>query len=83
MGRTIRVEVRLFTRLRSYLPPGGADGSVRLELEEGSTIRDLEARLSIPAAKLRVALVNGSRRPEDWVLADGDTVAILEPAGGG
>jgi len=77
---SISVTVKLFADLRVY----GPDRTV-LVIQEGSTIKSILERYKIPKDdKNLIIMVNG--RPHiqsDFVLRDGDTVAIFPIIAGG
>ncbi len=79
----MKVEVKLFANFREYLPPGSEKYSCTLEFAEGTTIKQVLARLKIPEDLPMVPLVNGiHRRPED-PLQPGDILSIFPPVAGG
>ena len=79
----MKVEVKLFANFQEYLPPGSEKYSYTLELEEGTTIAQVLARLKIPESQPMVPLVNGIyRKPED-PLQPGDVLSIFPPVAGG
>ncbi len=79
-NNSISVTVKLFADLRVY----GPDRTV-LVLQEGSTVKSILNRYKIPKDdKNLIIMVNG--RPHiqsDFVLRDGDTVAIFPIIAGG
>jgi len=75
------VRVRLYNHLRRYAP--GSTGDFSISLDAGSDIRALLARLGISADIPRVILVNGRRKDEQALLAEGDTVVMFDPVSGG
>ena len=79
----MKVEVRLFATLGSFLPPGSKDGMAVLEVSDGSTVRDVVRHLGIPADLERVALVNGLDHAPDAPLHAGDVVTLFPPLMGG
>ena len=79
----MKVEVKLFANFQEYLPPGSERYSCTLELEEGTTIAQVLARLKIPESQPMVPLVNGIyRKPED-PLQPGDVLSIFPQVAGG
>lgn len=72
------IEARLFATLRE-----GRGKVVRVELDEGATVADLAARLRIAPGEIAILLVGGRDAGLDRTLADGDTVSIFPPVGGG
>ncbi len=79
----MRVEVRLFATLASFLPPDGRDGAAELEIPEGSTVTEVTRRLGIPSDLARVVLVNGRDIGAEATLAPRDVVTIFPPLAGG
>ena len=79
----MRVEVRLFATLATFLPVDGRDGRAELDIPEGSTVTDVAARLGIPADLARVVLVNGRDVGTEARLTARDVVTIFPPLAGG
>jgi hypothetical protein len=79
----VRVEVRLFATLGSFLPPGSKDGAAVLEVPDGSTVRDVVRHLGIPADLERVVLVNGLDGSPDARVHAGDVLTLFPPLMGG
>ncbi len=57
--------------------------SFPLEVEEGSSLKELMDRLHLPDPVYRMALINNIRVQEDTILKNGDDVHIFQPVGGG
>ena len=80
----MHVTVRLYATLRRFEPPGLAPGETfGLDLPAGSTIGDLENTLRIPPEETKLAFLHHRPKERDWVLTDGDDLAIFPPIGGG
>ena len=79
----MRVEVRVFATLSSYLPKGSQNDSAVLDLAEGSTAGDAALALGIPRHFPRIVLVNGEDADEDRRLRAGDVVTLFPPLAGG
>ena len=79
----MRVEVRLFATLATFLPSDGRDGTAELEIPEGSTVTDVARRLGIPPDLARVVLVNGRDIGSEARLTSRDVVTIFPPLAGG
>ena len=79
----MKVEVRLFATLASFLPTHGRDGAAELELPEGSTVTEVTRCLGIPPDLARVVLVNGRDIGPEARLAARDVVTIFPPLAGG
>lgn len=79
----MKVEVRLFATLASFLPAHGRAGAAELELPEGSTVTEVTRSLGIPPDLARVVLVNGRDIGPEARLAAHDVVTIFPPLAGG
>ena len=84
MAGKIRVRVRLFSHVRHVL----GSSEMVLDLAEGATASDAEARLRdlaggrLDGVVFRLA-VNHEYVPGSRVLEDGDEVALISPVQGG
>jgi molybdopterin converting factor small subunit len=79
----VRVEVRLFATLATFLPPHGCEGAALLDVPAGSALGDVVRHLRIPADVERVCLVNGESADPDRPLREGDIVTLFPPLAGG
>jgi sulfur carrier protein ThiS len=83
----MKVTVKLFALLTSYLPPGSRGHEAEMELPEGTTPAAVIERLGLPPKMTHLVLVNGvyvapSERAKH-VLRPGDALAIWPPVAGG
>ena len=79
---TLRIQVRLFGTVRRFsMPetPGLWQGTVN----RGSTIRDVLRIMGIEEREVSSATLNGVLCPFDEKVADGATVVLVTPMGGG
>lgn len=74
-----RIQIKLFAGLQSLGPPE----SDHFEIEPGMTVRELLARLDIPAEKARLIFIDGVKAGLDKTLEGGERVGIFPPVGGG
>ncbi|WP_461206773.1 MoaD/ThiS family protein [Clostridium sp. DL1XJH146] len=74
----MEVEVRLFATFRQ-----GREKKQKMELEEGTTVRDIVLKLEIDVEEVAILLINGFDGELDRELTDGDVVALFPPVGGG
>lgn len=72
------IEVRLFATLRQE-----REKTVMLESQGFSTAGDIIEHLDIPAGEVSILLINGSHKPPDTEVKDGDIVSLIPPVGGG
>ena len=79
----VRVEVRLYANLRRYVPQLGLGEAMELELYEGATLRHIFTRLGLPESEVKRVIINGLSKRYEYVLLDGDRVAIFPPVAGG
>ena len=79
----IRVEVRLYATLRRYVPQLSIGEALELELDGGATLRHIFKRLGLPESEVKRVIVNGLSKGYEYVLLDGDRVAIFPPVAGG
>jgi len=65
--------------LKAKTPAGG-----QLEIAAGASIADVLRALDVPGESVQIFTVNGAlERDRDRVLADGDDLSLIPPAGGG
>jgi len=79
----VRIEVRLFANLATFLPPHGRNGIAELEVPDGSTVADVTRKLGIPPDLARIVLVNGHDAASEAQLSLRDVVTIFPPLAGG
>ena len=77
----MNVHVRLFGEFRRLLQE--RNGRLTLEVVEGTTVRDVLARVQVPEAEVGLVSVNGALAPVEAPLRDGDAVDVFPPIGGG
>ncbi|OPY82221.1 MAG: ThiS family protein [Syntrophorhabdus sp. PtaU1.Bin153] len=74
----MRVTTKLFATLRR-----GRFDIDTFDLPEGATVDDIITKLGIPENEVTLIFVNGRRADRATQLADGDSVALFPPVGGG
>ncbi len=79
----MKITVTLYATLMKYNPEGTRNKPFELELPEGSKVKDLIEHLGIKENEAKQVFIRHKSRPEDFVLEDGDKVAIFPPVAGG
>jgi molybdopterin synthase sulfur carrier subunit len=79
----MKVEVKLFANFREYLPPGSSPYAHLLDIEEGTTIKQVLENLKVPPSNPMILLVNGIHKQADEVLQPGDVLSVFPPVAGG
>jgi len=79
----ITVQVKLFATLRRHYPNLGIGEPMAVDVPVGVDVGQLLERLSVPADEVKVVFVNHVIRNLTHTLADGDTVGLFPPVGGG
>lgn len=72
-------------KLYAYLPDISKSRCRELKIppEEGLTVQDILVREELPQQIARVVMVNGRRVEMDYLLKDGDEMAVFPPVAGG
>ena len=79
----MKVQVRLFATLQSYLPGDACGDGIMLDLLPGATVEDVVASLKIPGDVACLIVVNGRDADREQILAPGDELAMFPPLAGG
>jgi molybdopterin converting factor small subunit len=79
----VKVEVRLFATLASYLPEGNEENAALLDLPDGATVASLLSALGVPDDLPLITLVNGQDAEPGRDLMDGDVLSVFPPLSGG
>jgi len=79
----MKIELRLYASLGRYLPENKEGNSCLVEVQPGTTIRELFLRLHLPPEAPKIIFLNGIHALGDEVLNDGDRVGAFPPVAGG
>jgi molybdopterin converting factor small subunit len=79
----MKVKLSLYASLGRYLPDNSDSNSCVMEIEKGTTIRDLLDRLKIPEEVPKLLFLNGIHSQGKAVLKDGDEIGAFPPVAGG
>jgi sulfur-carrier protein len=74
----MKVKLKLFATLRE-----GREKIIDLDLSEGTVIEQVLKRYDIEKSEIAICLINGRDAEFDRELADGDTLSLFPPVGGG
>jgi molybdopterin converting factor small subunit len=79
----MKINVKLMATLRSKLPPE-SKGVTQMEFDAGSTVLTVLQRLGIDTGTVHAVMVNDEMELERGrTLADGDSLVLIPPVGGG
>ena len=83
----MKIKLKLFATLQSYLPPGCSGGETLIDLPDAATIPDALGVLGVPLNLAHIVFINGRHvlRPNlpTHQLHEGDTLAVFPAIGGG
>ena len=79
----MKVELNLYASLTKYLPKKSTGNSCVVEVEEGTRVKELIARMSIPQEAPKFIFLNGVHAEGGEVLKEGDRLGIFPPVAGG
>lgn len=79
----MKINVKLMATLRSKLPPE-TKGVTQFDLDAGATVLTVLQRLSIDTGTVHAVMVNDEMELDrSRALADGDSLVLIPPVGGG
>lgn len=79
----MKIELKLYASLASHMRKRTSENSWRVEIGEGTRIRELLEHLKIPTNAVKVVFLNGVHASGSEILNDGDRVGVFPPIGGG
>jgi molybdopterin converting factor small subunit len=79
----MRITLKLFAGLRSNLPESSLGGPAAIDLAPSATVGDALDKVGAKREQAKIILVNSRHAGLETPLADGDTVAVFPPVGGG
>jgi len=74
----LAILVKVYATLRQF-----TGGESTLYIEGAETIHALLKMIGFPEDEVKNVMVNGRRREHDYMLTDGDRVALFPPIAGG
>jgi sulfur carrier protein ThiS len=83
----MQVSLKLYASLGVYLPDGAEKNVAKLDIAEGTTIRQLLDTYNVPPQACHLVLLNGLFQPPavrgNVKLKAGDALAVWPPVAGG
>jgi len=77
------IKLILSSTLRRYVPNYDPIKGLDVEVEQGTVLKDLIARLNIPERDIKIAMVNGVRAGLDKELEGNERIGLFPAVGGG
>jgi len=77
------LQVLLAATLRKYFPAYDHATGLEVQIEPGTTVRELAEQLQLPVDDVKLIMVNGLAAKWDTVLEGTERVAMFPPVGGG
>ena len=80
----MRIEIRLLTQMKRYLPDPELAGDIRpIDIKPNAAVKDVFKDLGIPLDTPKVIMLNDRQGTLEDVLKAGDRVTVFPPVGGG
>ena len=79
----MKIRVKLFATFQEYLPEGAGLDGVEIDVEEGTTLKDIYNMFKLPENVQKITLVDGKHQKEDYTVTEGATVSVFPPIAGG
>jgi molybdopterin converting factor small subunit len=77
------IQVKLIANYREHLPPEAKNGTVELDVADGTTVREAVSRFGISLDDTSVIVLNGVTVDLNTPLKAGDTVTAFSAIAGG
>jgi len=78
-GPLMKINVKLFASIRKF---SGKD-NLEINIEEGSSVKDLLSKIGIPEDEPLLVILNESTRGKETLLQNGDTLCLFPIIAGG
>ncbi len=81
----INLTLKMFMKLKKYLPADASDGEATISLDEGATLKDLKSLLGIPVDDFEGIVIDKvhSEIEDEDILKDGETLTFYAAVAGG
>lgn len=77
------LKLLLAATLRKYLPGYDAASGYALQVEPGTTVREIVQQLNIPEQEVKLIMIDGVGSRWDTALQGEERLALFPPVGGG
>ena len=75
--------ILLAATLRKYVAGYDAATGHAMAIDQGTSVRQVAARLSVPEAEVKLIMVNGAHADWETILTGDERLALFPPVGGG
>ncbi len=81
----IDIEVKMFSKLKQYLPADASGDKAVIAIDHGATLKDLKMFLGIPVEEFDGIVIDaGNEELEDsYILKDGESITFYAAVAGG
>ncbi len=79
----MEIEIKLWGNIAYNSPEAKGRFSLRKSLDEGKTVQEVVEELKLPKGLNYIISVNGRAIEAEYILRDGDEVALFSPFSGG
>ncbi len=79
----LAIKLMLAATLRKYVPNYRGETGYEVQINPGSTVRDLARGISIPEDEVKLIMIDGLAADWDDALTGNERVALFPPIGGG
>lgn len=79
----MKFKVKLFATFMKHLPKGTGLEGINVEMEPGTTIKDVYKYFELPENIQKITLANGIHQKASYTVQEGDVISIFPPIAGG
>ncbi len=80
----MEIKVKVFANLRDLVPVKPALGeAIVLDMESNSTVLDVMKKINLSRNDVAIILINGVHHPPEHIIAEGTSISLFSPVGGG
>jgi molybdopterin converting factor small subunit len=79
----VEIEIKLWGNIAYHSPEAKGRFSLTKSVDEGKTVQEVVEELKLPKGLNYIITVNGMAIEAEYLLKDGDVVALYAPSSGG